>query len=325
MEFQQYNKAGINFTKVIVGDFIATLCDLGASIYGVELDGKHMTQTLVHEEDFHNKVLYYGKTVGRSGNRIPGDSITIDGNTYKLEFNEGKNTLHGGKNGLSYQVFDCKVEQKENQIKVIYEYLSKHLESGFPGNLKIKITYTFNENESAIRCDYEAITDKPTICNLTNHSFFTMGVKNFEGCELKVNASNYLLCKDEDLLPIGREKVFKELDFRNFKNLLEDIDNPLINKGMAKGYDHNLYLDEVNPNIIQATYRSKYYQMDIYTDYECLQIYSDNYDELVDCYELDKGTRKSLTIETQDDFANRKILRPGETYKHFFKYVFSKR
>lgn len=127
MEIKEYTKSDIRFIKIINKDFIVTLCDLGASIFGIEFDGKYMTQTLVNEEDFKNKAIYYGKTIGRSGNRIPGDSIIIEGTKYLLEANEGKNTLHGGENGFSYQTFNYDIEQNNGELRVIFKYLSKNL------------------------------------------------------------------------------------------------------------------------------------------------------------------------------------------------------
>lgn len=325
MSICEYKKFDLNFVKINIENFSVVLCDLGASIYSIVFDGKYMTQSLVNEEDFKQKSLYYGKTLGRSGNRIPGNIIDIIGKKFQLENNEGPNTLHGGKSSLSYQHFDYQIKEYKNKYVVAFNYLSPNLQSGFPGNLNVQVTYTISKKTPSIRCDYYATTDEPTICNLTNHTFFTMSVKNLDSCELKIKSSNYLLTGENDLLPIKKMPVFKELDFRKYKPILEDLNNPLINMGKARGYDHNFYFDKLDSKHAQASYRSKNYQMDIITDFECLQIYSDNYLDTFECHELNIGTNKSLAIEPQDDFLNRKILYPNDTYNHFFKLIFKKR
>lgn len=111
---------------------------------------------------------YYGATIGRYGNRIAKGKFTIDGKEYQSSINNAPNTLHGGKNGFQEVVWNANLL---NPATIELSYLAKDMEEGYPGNLNVKVTYSLTDN-SELRCDYEATTDKTTVINLTNHAFF---------------------------------------------------------------------------------------------------------------------------------------------------------
>ena len=113
---------------------------------------------------------YFGATIGRYGNRIAKGKFTLDGKQYVLATNNGPNTLHGGKKGFQYVVWDAK--QIGDSI-VELSYLSKDMEEGYPGNLQVKVIYHLT-NDNELKIDYEATTDKKTVVNLTNHAFFNL-------------------------------------------------------------------------------------------------------------------------------------------------------
>lgn len=311
----------IDFISISNGNFEVTFCSLGAAIFSIYFDNKLMTMTPKYKEDYLNGI-YHGKIVGRSANRIKGNIVKINDKSYELKNNEGPNTLHGGIEGLSTKNFNYKVKEDDNKIALTFRYLSKNGESGFPGNLLVEITYEITDDE--ILCLFNAVSDEDTICNLTNHTYFTMGESSLKNCMFKVNASNYLYVDSDDLLPIKKETVFKELDFRNFKNVVEDVDSPKIMVGKANGYDHNFYLDHINSGNFEIFMKGTRYLLSIKTNFECCQIYSDNYTNKYEWIGLDKTIRRSLAIEPQDDFLVRKILKSKEKYYRYIIYKFTK-
>jgi aldose 1-epimerase len=112
--------------------------------------------------------------IGRVANRIAGAQFELDGQTYKLAANSGKNTIHGGRKGFAQSVWTVEeVSQKKGESSVKLVYLSKDGEEGFPGNLKTSVIYSLTDNNE-LRIDYEAETDKPTIVNLTNHAYYNL-------------------------------------------------------------------------------------------------------------------------------------------------------
>ncbi|TAE41667.1 MAG: galactose mutarotase, partial [Sphingobacteriales bacterium] len=113
---------------------------------------------------------YFGATIGRFGNRIAKGKFTLNGNVYTLFNNNGPNTLHGGKIGFQYVVWDA---QQPNDSTLVLKYLSKDGEEGYPGNLNVTVTYSVCGGQG-LKMEYEATTDKPTVINLTNHAFFNL-------------------------------------------------------------------------------------------------------------------------------------------------------
>ena len=133
---------------------------------------------------------YFGATIGRYGNRIAKGKFTLDGKQYTLATNNGTNTLHGGKKGFQYVVWDAK--QIGDSVLEL-SYLSKDMEEGYPGNLQVKVIYTLTINNE-LKLDYEATTDKKTVVNLTNHAFFNLngqGSGTINNHVLMIHADNY--------------------------------------------------------------------------------------------------------------------------------------
>lgn len=184
---------------------------------------------------------YFGATIGRYGNRIAKGKFKLDGKEYNLAINNIPNALHGGKKGFHYVVFDAK-QLGDSALEL--SYASKDLEEGYPGNLKVKVTYTVTYNNE-IRMDYEAATDKKTVVNLTNHAYFNLnGSGTILNHTMLVNAATYLPV-DSTLIPTGKaETVTKTpFDFTNPTTIgarINDANEQLIN---GKGYDHNYVLN----------------------------------------------------------------------------------
>ena len=323
MEIRTYSENKLNFIEATNKDLKVTLCDLGASLYAVDFLGKPMLMTLCDSNKFWASGIYHGKTVGRTGNRIRGNKIIIDKKDFFIEDNEAGNTLHGGVNGLSTKVFSSRIEKNKDTLKVIYEYNSLDGESGFPGDLNVQISYCFYENFSKIRIDFDAKTDKPTLCDLTNHAFYILGEENLNSLSLQINSSSYLKTEVDTLLPIEMEKVTKELDFRKIKPIMESINSPEIKKGKANGYDHYFLFDESNDKP-QVILQSKNLTLEIKSDFEGVQIYTDNYEDDNKWFLVKGKKNRSIAIEPMDNYLNRKVLYPNKDYSRYIEYNFKK-
>lgn len=211
---------------------------------------------------------YYGGTIGRYGNRIAKGHFSLDGKQYTLAINNAPNTLHGGKKGYQDVVWDAK---KLNDQTLELTYLSKDMEEGFPGNLKIKVTYSLTDDNS-FKCEYEATTDKTTVVNLTNHAYFNL---NGEGSGtilnhlVRFNADNYTPV-DSTLIPTGKIEPVKGTPFDFTKPTtigarINDADAQLKN---GRGYDHNFVLNKHNMSTPIATVKGDKTSivMEIYTE-----------------------------------------------------------
>ncbi|MFJ4032079.1 aldose epimerase family protein [Streptomyces griseoluteus] len=171
---------------------------------------------------------YLGALVGRYANRIAGGRFPLDGRTYALARNNGPNSLHGGARGFDRYVWDA--EPVEHGVRL--SRVSPHGEEGFPGRLHVSATYTLQES-GALRIAYEAVTDAPTVVNLTNHSYWNLsGSGHAGGHELRLAASRYTPV-DDGLIPVGEpvDVTGSRFDFR-------------ASRKVGSGYDHNYVLDK---------------------------------------------------------------------------------
>ncbi|WP_030598994.1 aldose epimerase family protein [Streptomyces fulvoviolaceus] len=256
---------------------------------------------------------YLGALVGRYANRIAGGRFPLDGLTYALALNNAPNSLHGGERGFDKRVWD--VEPVEHGVRL--SRVSPHGEEGFPGRLEVSATYTLDES-GALRIAYEAVTDAPTVVNLTNHSYFNLGGSgNAGGHELRIAASRFTPV-DADLIPTGVEDVADtRFDFR------ED-------RKVGAGYDHNFVLDKgVTPAPVEVAELhdpASGRVLTVATTEPGLQLYTA--DHLSEPFAPGDG----IALETQHfpDSPNRPefpstVLRPGETYRSETVYGFTSR
>jgi aldose 1-epimerase len=181
--------------------------------------------------------------IGRVANRIARAQFELDGTTYQLAANNGKNTIHGGRKGFAQAVWSVEeVPQKSNESSVKLVYVSKDGEEGFPGNLKTTVTYTLTDNNE-LRLDYEAETDKATIVNLTNHAYWNLaGGGSCLDNVLWIPSRSYTPT-DADLIPTGEILPLKgtPMDFNEPTRIGERIEQL---KPKLNGYDHNYILGE---------------------------------------------------------------------------------
>jgi aldose 1-epimerase len=233
------------FTLKNERDITITITNYGGIITGIHTPDKNGKSTNIvlgfdHLEQYLAGHPFFGAIVGRYGNRIANARFTLDGKTYQLAANDGNNSLHGGLKGFDKKVWDPEVIGCEERSVLKLSLLSPDGDEGYPGNLKVTVTYELLMDQLFIT--YEAETDKPTVLNLTNHSYFNLaGEGTILDHIMYINASRYTPVNDE-LIPTG-ELAFVEgtpFDFRKPHPIGERFDEV---GGNPPGYDHNFVLD----------------------------------------------------------------------------------
>jgi len=280
---------------------------------------------------------YFGATIGRYGNRIAKGKFTLEGKTYSLFTNNGQNTLHGGKKGYQYVVWDA---SQPNANTLVLHYLSKDGDENFPGNLDVKVTYTLTA-DNELKMDYEARTDKTTVVNLTNHAFFNLngdGSGEILNHEVQIYADEYTPV-DSTLIPTGKIEKVKgtPLDFATATTIGARINDKNEQLTFGKGYDHNYVLNKTKAMGMFHAATVKGDQsgiiMDIYTQEPGLQFYSGNFMQSKNTFKsgAKDNFRTAIALETQHfpDSPNQPafpstVLKPGQVYKTSSIYKFTK-
>lgn len=278
---------------------------------------------------------YFGAITGRYANRIAGGKFEVDGTAYELPVNNGPNSLHGGIKGFDKVVWQG--TPTESGDGVSFAYVSQDGEEGYPGTLESTVTYTWTDSNE-LRIDYEASTDKPTVVNLTNHSYFNLkdgGASSILDHELMINASQYTPV-DATSIPLGEIASLdgSPLDFREPTAIGARIEEEDEQLGFGAGYDHNYVIDRDAGGLALAATVNEPDSgrvMDVLTAEPGVQFYSGNF---LDGHHLGKGgvayqRRSGFCLETQHypdspnqpDFPST-VLRPGETYKTSTVYKF---
>lgn len=233
-------------------------------------------------EDYFQTDTGMGAYVGRNANRIKGASLYIEGVKYTLESNDGKNNLHSGFDRSHCKLYYSKRGEVSNGQYVDFYRISPHLEQGFPGNLEQKIRYTLTDNNEFI-IDYNMISDKSTIVNPTNHSYFNLDGHDSGTVlhhELEVYSDAYLNT-DEELIPTGEiiDVTDTPMDFRQRKKVGQDIECDYLPLQYARGYDHNYVFenDRVLKKVAKLYAANSGIAMTVLSDLCGLQIYSGNF------------------------------------------------
>ena len=290
----------------------------------------------VDPEDYLENEYYYGAIVGRYSNRISGGKFTIDGKNYDLDKNDKTNTLHGGSEGFSHKLWTPEILEIDELATLKLSLISKDGDQNFPGNLTTNVFYTLKEDNS-LEISYEAQTDKTTVINLTQHSYFNLSGNLSEPItdhELQICADQFLPI-NSSLVPTGeRRPVHKtSFDFNTPKLIGEDISNDDEQLLIGNGYDHTWIIEGADLRKAAKVYHEKSGRlMEVCTTEPGLQFYSGNF---LDGKFLNKSggkneKRTGFCLETQhfpdspnqDDFPST-ILKPGEKYTTKTIYKFS--
>lgn len=294
-------------------------------------------------EPYLGKHPHFGCLTGRYANRIAGAAFEIDGVQYDVTANSGKNHIHGGKEAFDKKLWQAKILEGENAVEL--SYTSADGEEGFPGKLDCKVTYRLSEN-NALSIEYRAETDKPTVVNLTNHSYFNLageGSGDILDHELMIPAETYT-ATDDELIPTGEiaSVLDTPLDFTTPHRIGERIAANFKPLMQGKGYDHNYIIPQPTsgfgmgsgPSLPLAA-RVKDPKsgriMEVMTSDPAVQLYTGNHLKSV----KGKGghvyeARHGFCLETQKypDSPNKPqfpsaVVRPGEPYLHITIFKFS--
>lgn len=320
----------------------ATIINYGGTVTSLRVPDRNGTMGNVvlgfsKLSDYEKKSHYFGCLVGRYGNRIAKGTFKLDGKTYQLPINNGPNSLHGGLRGFDKVVWDATPVMTKQGPSLKLTYVSKDGEEGYPGTLSVTATYTLT-NKNELKLVYRAKTDKPTIVNLTHHSYFNLagqGSGDILGHVVTLHADKFTPV-DKDLIPTGKLAPVKgtPLDFRKPVAIgarINDRDEQIRN---GKGYDHNWVAKKLPGHLgVIATIEEPTTGrvMEVLSTEPGVQFYSGNFLDgtLVGKGGKVYGFRGGFCFEPQHfpDSPNHAnfpstVLRPGETYKNTIIYRF---
>ncbi len=301
------------------GNITLVVTDHGASVTKLFVptrEGKKIDVTLGFDTlSEYEKGTSFGAFVGRVANRISNHSFTLDGKTYELEKNNFNACLHGGKNRYNQKYYETEI--LENGVR--FTRLSPDMEQGFPGNLKVSVEYALTE-DNAVTITYNAVTDKATPINFTNHSFFNLkgeGDGTIEDHLIYINASSYQETDCEGI-PIKVASVENtDKDFRAERTMKNE-----------NGYDSSFILDGKNGASVRCIETG--IKMDVETNQVAMQFYTAKGNNMIGKGGKYYGAFSGFCLETQGyvDAINNKnypssVLREGDVYEHFVSYKFS--
>ena len=289
-------------------------------------------------EQYQKANPYFGALIGRFGNRIAKGKFTLDGKEYSLAINNTPNALHGGPEGFHRVVWTAEEAKGGDSASLKLKYVAKDGEEGYPGNLTIFVTYTLNK-DNALDVLYEATTDKKTVVNLTQHSYFNLSSdfsKPILDHEITIDADK-LVPVDATLIPTGKltDVTNTPFDFRKAKLVGKEINatDDQLKKGL--GYDHCWVLNNQGKGdrlVASAYHAGSGRLLEVYSDQPGIQFYSGNF--LDGTLPMRNGGtyahRTGFCLETQHypDSPNQKdfpttVLSPGENYKTKTTFKFS--
>jgi aldose 1-epimerase len=319
---------------------IANYGGVVVSLFVPDKDGKLEDVVLGFDnlQSYTEKGPYLGALIGRFGNRIENASFELNGIVYNLAKNDGNNHLHGGLKGFDKVVWDAEIVDDAGEQSLVLTYLSKDGEENYPGNLSTKVTYKVTE-ENELYIGYFAVTDKDTVINLTNHSYFNLSGHasgDILGHELMLNSDSFTVANNESI-PTGEIKSVEgtPMDFKALTKIGTRINDDFDQLVFAGGYDHNwvLKVSGKAPEKAGEVYDPASGRiMEVYTTKPGVQFYAGNF---LDGTKIGKGgtaynKRAGLCLETQyypNSIKHKHfpspILKAGEEYKHVTIYRFS--
>ncbi|MFN0109859.1 MAG: aldose epimerase family protein [Blastocatellia bacterium] len=337
-EVDSYTLTNKNGVEVKITNYGATI----TSIKAPDRSGKMDDVTLGYDNiaGYLDKNPHLGSLAGRYANRIANGEFKLGGKTITLAKNNGPNHLHGGPNGFYKQLWNATDASSATGTAVRMTYLSKDGEENYPGNLETTVTYTLTD-QNELKIDYLATTDKETVVNLTNHSYFNLagaGSGDVLGHQLKINAKNTTEI-DKTLIPTGKMSAVAgtPFDFTKLTAIGARINDKNQQLEIGQGYDHNFVLDtggSVTAQAVEVYEPTTGRVMEVFTDQPGVQLYTANH---LDGSIIGKGgktyaKRGGFCLETQHhpDSPNKPnfpttALKPGEKYQTTTIYKFSAR
>lgn len=281
---------------------------------------------------------FFGCVVGRFANRIAGGRFTLDGQTIQLAVNSGPNHIHGGVRGFDKVVWQAEAIERAGAAGVRLRHVSPDGNENYPGNLSVQVDYTLTD-DNALRIDYQATTDAPTIVNLTNHTYFNLSGQagqSIEGHRLQLDATHFTPV-NQNTIPTGELRPVQgtPFDFTAMTAIGARIDLPNEQLHIASGYDHNWVLNHAPGKLGHAATvvePESGRMLTVLTTQPGVQFYTGN--NLPEKVVGKAGTvyrkRGGFCLETQHfpDSPNQPnfpsvVLRPNETYRHTTIFQFS--
>jgi aldose 1-epimerase len=325
----------------------ATLIDYGASLVSLKVpdhNGKSMDVVLGYDDiaGYEADKAFFGASIGRYGNRIAGGQFILNGTTFHVPKNDGPNSLHGGSPGFNKRLWTAVDRSHAGAEVVEFSYTSPDGEHGYPGTLKVKVTYTLPADKNELKIDYTATTDKDTVVNLTNHSYFNLSGDMSQEIlkhELLLHAAEFTPV-DATLIPTGELRPVKgtPFDFEEPTPIGSRINQDDQQLKFGKGYDHNWVLRRSSHAGVQlaavAFEPGSGRVLEVLTTEPGVQFYSGNF---LDGSAHGKGDqaynhRTGFCLETQHfpDSPNHKsfpstVLTAGQTYRSSTIFRFSTR
>lgn len=315
------------------GEIRASITDLGATLVSVwvpDTSGNTADVVLGYDDasGYLKNAGFLGAVVGRNANRVRGAQFDMNGVTVKLTANEGKNSLHSGPDCWNTRLWKVE-EQRENAIRLSLN--SPDGDQGFPGNAKVEVTYSIENN--ALMVTYDAVSDKDTVFNLTNHAYFNLaGQERTDKAMAQVlqMPETHFNPDDAENIPTGETRSVEgtPFDFRSPKALSRDIEEdyePLILQG---GYDHNFIVNAIPCAVLTDPESGR--KMEVSTDCPGVQIYTANFLDVTGKGGVHYGKRSGVCLETQ--FCPNSVNHPewpqpfvkaGEKYHSVTKFGFS--
>jgi aldose 1-epimerase len=324
------------YTMTNRNGLVAKVTNYGAILVSLQVPDKagQLADIVLGFDDLNSYVTrnpMFGATVGRYANRIAGASIALNGKEYPLTKNAGPNHIHGGKQNFSKVIWKGQPVEGRDGPSVMFTYQAKDMEEGFPGNLNVIVIYTLS-NANELKIDYKATTDKTTVVNLTNHTYFNLAGHNSGNIYdqvLTLTAKNYTP-SDSALIPFGRIEPVAgtPLDFTKPAPIGARISQ------VGAGYDHNFVLDNQDGGLaVAATVRDLKTGrlMQVLTTQPGVQLYTTNHmNNFKGKGGAIYGKHAAFCLETQhypdsphhENFPST-VLEPGKTYSQVTVFKFS--
>lgn len=332
MEYRVFELTNKNGMKVKLTEFGANVME----IWAPGKDGKveDVVMGFDSPEDYKVNNCFFGACIGRMANRINDAKFILDGKEYRLPVNDGKNNLHTDGDKGFHKVY---WEGKQDGNSVAFSFSSPDGDGGFPGKLDMTVTYTLTD-ENGLKIRYEGVSDKKTLINCTNHSYFNLSgdlSSPILDHELKIYSHQYTPVV-EGAIPTGEiTKVAGTVfDFTDYRKIGQNIDDDIEQLKLVQGYDHNFVLDHLTGDyskVAEIKCDRSGRKMEVYSDLPCIQFYAGN----LISPQTGKGgvkydKRQAFCLETQyaPDAVNqpgfeKPIFDAGQKYDTTTEYIFS--
>lgn len=323
------NKNGMSISAINFGGIITSICvpDKNGNVGDVVLG----YDTL---EDYIADIHYIGAIVGRCANRIAGASFLLDGRTYNLFKNDGNNSHHGGKKGFNKKLWHIQEKQVKDGIALRLTASSLDGEEGYPGKLNMEVLYVLTEDNRLI-IRYFANSNKKTICNLTNHTYFNLSAgadATVENHLLQVK-TNYFLALNDSLVPTGEFLPVENtpLDFRELRPIKQGLDKSNAQVALAGGIDHSFVVPSAKESVVRYVDEKSGRVLEISTIEPGVHIYSGNFlnDKILGKRGVKYQKCSAIAFETQhfpDSIHHSNfpivVLNPKQEYSSETRFIF---